>query len=721
MGIEKFYFAIRDKLQDKPITLFDSLNKATFLYIDFNSIIHKTSERVVFELNGELLSNFYNDKTKQLDMNKWDHTKQWRTNIDPIGHDKNLKEKIMNEIVKDVDQKIQLAPNAKIIYLAFDGIPEISKCMEQKNRKSASFTISKIEESIEKHYNDQNSNVFDNYNNIKFKFDRSEIAPHSQFMDNLVIKLKQKYISNLKVVISGVDENGEGEKKIMDQLLKEENKSNITDKDTILILSPDADMILLASIALCYIRKHFSSDPDIYVYNKEIVNIKHLEYYINKEIQIINNDFRKVSENRISQLISDSVIFRDFIFMCTFFGNDFLPRILSFSEVYDNIDILLVVYTKTLTQENNNLLVYIEKKYSINFNRLKSILKEIVTVDKDKSHYKKYIKTKERHNIRKLNQDRLDQLQNNLQNYGYEKTMFHDYIGMKNREIKNLFNVTMYDGAKFLCENAYHYFLFSKLPSSLPYKTHHELIEIVEKNKKDVPQDITRYINQNFTAYDQELIAFRYKKSAWKFLLNDYEYEAKMNMPKESLIKDYISGLIWVTDWYFNRIMLSDNNISLWYYQHYQTPFLLHIYNFLENQEHTENPNNTFVKLDDYFNKDEYRQYVIPSDKDKNKIMDYLDKIINILFKSKIKYTSDVYSYVLKKLESNGWDKDKNILIDCHHSRFVNKCIIGLYYENYDSFIKKIRQKGGEKDYYKKYLKYCKKIQDQNTYQVFYF
>lgn len=680
MGIEKFYFAIRNKLNDDIIPLTDVLNKATLLYIDFNSFVHKASERVVSQLNVELMANLYNERIKAFDLELLPQATQWRESVDQIGYDQNLKKRIIKEIIRSVDAKISVASNAKIIYLALDGIPEMSKVMEQKNRRSIGFTITKVEESIDERYN--NSDILNHYNKLKFKFDRSEISAYTNFMDDIVNELKQKYKNNEKVKISGVSEYAEGEKKIMQELL---TLDSITKDDVILILSPDADVILLAGIALCHIRKKFFVNPDVFVYNKEIVNIKTLENYINNEVKDLNDKMKKVSN--IGKLIADSVIFQDFIFLCTFFGNDFLPRILSFSEVYDNIDILLVVYSKTLS--GGGLLKY-DGKYTVNFARLKEIIKELVYVDSDNTGYKIYIQNKVKNSQRKLDRGHLEELLDSLQKHGYEKTMYYNYIEMKHRDNKKLFTITLYDSAKYLCENAFHYFSFSKMQTQLEYTNPGELLEIVEKNKKDIPGIMAKYISDNFTEYDFELIAFRSKKSAWKVILNDVDYTSSMEQPKENIIKNYVDGLVWVTDWYFNRIMMG-GSVSLWYYQGHTTPFLSHILKYLEKASFDDA--SMFLDVDKYFTKNEYMQYVSVSEQDKEKIVDYVRYVMKVLNVAKIKYTDDGLSQVREGLKRAGYDG--RVFIDCKHARFLGKCHVDIKYMDFHTFIKSVRQKGG--------------------------
>jgi 5'-3' exonuclease len=708
MGIEKFYFAIRDKLNDNIIPLDDILTKATVLHIDFNSFIHKASEKVVSQLNNELLSRFYNASIKNFDLNYLPQVIEWRKSIDPIDSDINVKKRIISETIRSIDDRIRKADKAKVIYLALDGIPEMSKCIEQKNRRNIGFTISQIEENMEQHFSDTITHAFNQFNRIKFKFDRSEISAYTQFMADLVTELSSKYTSNDKIKISSVTEYGEGEKKIVYELL---NLDKIDNSDVILIISPDADMILLAGIILCHIREKFKTNPNVYVHNKEIVNIKTLENYINDEIFYFNKKLKVVSEENVKKLTKDSAIFRDFIFLCTFFGNDFLPRILSFSEVYNNIDVLLIVYAVTLEGSNlGNLLNYNSNNYQINLKRLKAIIKSLVIPNNKFNNYRVYIDNKIENSIRHIDPSRMKETLDNLEKLGYEKTMYLEYINMKERETNKLFNVTDFDAARYICENSFHYFLFSKSSKTLVYNSPSELLEIIEENKRDIPRDIIKYIKGNFREFDYTIVAFRNKKSSWKLILDDYDYNTQINQPKEKIIRDYIDGLIWVTDWYFNRIMKKDH-VSLWYYDHHTTPFLIHIYNFLETKE-LQSPANSLIDINEYFTKDEYREYIMLKESEKNKIKNYIDKISKVVYNSRVKYTSDNYNQVFKKLEDSGWNS-KEVLISCKHARFLGKCVMDIRYMDFNTFIKQIReQKGGSIDYFKKFMKYMNKIRD---------
>ena len=160
---------------------------------------------------------------------------------------------------------------------------------------------------------------------------------------------------------------------------------------------------------------------------------------------------------------------------------------------------------------------------------------------------------------------------------GYEKMIYNDYIESKKREIKILFGVTDFDCAKYVTEEIVHFFLYNKKDGQ-KFITQSEMNDIIENNKKYIPDDIQKYIYYNFTDRDYELIAFKKKKGPFRFLFNDYDYKYNESVFTETsniITKDYITGLIWTTDWYFNRMMdpQSTTHISTWYYKHHQTPW----------------------------------------------------------------------------------------------------------------------------------------------------
>jgi len=612
MGIEQFYFAIRKKLGKNEIPFETKLNEATHLYIDFNASIHKISEKTIFELNKEYFER-YDDDPEACEL--------WRQSYD----EEKINDIVMNNVIDDLNKIIIGAKSAKEVYIGFDGTPEINKCLEQKNRKITGHFMSTIDESINEHYGIVNN---------KFKFNKGEISAYTNFMSKLVKKIKKKYIEYEGIIISGVDEYGEGEKKIINWMF---NNSVVRNNDIILILSPDADVILLACIAMY--KFHIKGiKPNIFVNNREIIDINELSIHLSRHVGLSIND-------------NNENILKDFVFIFTMFGNDFLPKIMSMSNVGNNIDLFIELYK--LMDPN---------EYFINQ----------VANNKFEINYEKLIKFFQLLSVR-------------------ENHLYGDYIEFKKNDAKRRFKISYYDCAVHICDNIEHYYGFNKQYGN-KYKNSHELRDIVEMNKKDellYAMGIVDYVNEKFTIYDYECIAFKYKKSAWKIILNDYEYTTEEQEYDEIQIRDYIDGLVWVTDWYFNRMYSNTDMISTWFYPHRYAPSFKNIVSYLsKNIIQPSNNIYSFVHPSEYFTKKEHKKYVEPSKNEKIDLQKYVNHVMQTLYELKINYSTDE-PHVVKKIIGN---KLKSNYIDCHHARYMNKCHIKYNVQTYDEFINDIRR-----------------------------
>jgi hypothetical protein len=169
----------------------------------------------------------------------------------------------------------------------------------------------------------------------------------------------------------------------------------------------------------------------------------------------------------------------------------------------------------------------------------------------------------------------------------------------------------------------------------------------------------------------------------------------------EKLIEDYIEGLIWVFDFYFNNFNIEENRLNAdhWYYEHSHGPLLTQIYYFLKNKSGNQtyldglqkNLDKYKVKRDEFFNSLEHLMYVSPiplvseivpdelKDFAKNKqFYPDIDRIVNSIYSGK-----------------NIRDKKGRRLIDCRGKIFLTKCDILLEdwsWEKDKKFLKSIRE-----------------------------
>lgn len=666
MGIEKFYYAIRGKLNEQnslkqPILLEHKLPTIKYLYIDFNAIIHTISSNVIFNLNTQLATKII-DEISNVTLQQW-HQETENT----------LNDIIINAIITDIINTITIATNTKQIYIAFDGIPEMSKCVEQKRRKLMGYFIRTTEQKITEkiNTNDTNENL---YNKLKFSFNKNDISAYSTFMINLYNTMK-KIITNKNVSISGTDEYGEGEKKIMYTLL---NNDDIESNDDILIMSPDADMILLGCVAM-YKFSQKNKIPNIFINNIEIINIKDISNLISERVNL--NSIKHPME-----------ILKDFIFMFTFFGNDFLPKILTLSDVDKNITLLIDIYKNIIKNSNDTFVIYQNNKHIINFELFYILLEKLLES---------------------------------------EQLRYNNYMIKKKIEIVGQFKLSLYDCSKYIAENPYYFCLLNREIPNI-YINKANFINKINTDKKlssleNIKIFIEKYViinnkdKQNLNK--QDLIAFKYKKSIWKFILNDY-YDTNIEIPIiGNLVQDYLIGLSFVTTWYFDRMMNSDslNFLSTWFYPYKNAPHISDIFRYLTKSDKLLLMNaiiiaeNDFkIATKDYFQISEYKQYVDVHKIESDNINIFIDKIIDYLIGNKIDYFGGNYEYILKTHKNflPNLPNLPKLTIDCKHISYLDKCHTYIIPEQYNNFINKIRnrQQGGNTIYLHKYMKYIKKL-----------
>ena len=153
MGIESFFSSIAktDVIQrDDGITLnLKTKVKTDYLYIDFNSIIYTIATTIETELNYLLyaiivheIDDFAKTIAKKLNYDLTEHSlKKYVAFIEKNTTNKqiiDLVEKYLIHVVDDLIDKHSI----KKIYIAFDGIPNMGKIIEQKKRRYMGSIIS---------------------------------------------------------------------------------------------------------------------------------------------------------------------------------------------------------------------------------------------------------------------------------------------------------------------------------------------------------------------------------------------------------------------------------------------------------------------------------------------------------------------------------------------------------------------------------------------------
>jgi 5'-3' exonuclease len=196
---------------------------------------------------------------------------------------------LLFEKIKEKLDELMTIFTPKYTMIAFDGIPPFAKMEQQRQRRYKNWLFKEIKE---------------NY------VDTSFISPGTEFMNNLDDYLSGVYSGVNGVEYSGSREKGEAEHKIFERI---RDKGDI--KTNKLVYGLDADLIMLCLI-------HNKMNMFIYresdVLNKEKLGIEFEEgvrYIIN--IKLFGD---KLCEGKKGDYILN------YIFICFFLGNDFLPH-----------------------------------------------------------------------------------------------------------------------------------------------------------------------------------------------------------------------------------------------------------------------------------------------------------------------------------------------------------------------------------------------------------
>lgn len=302
MGIPS-YFAHIVRNHRKIIKQLSALDgkKMNNLYLDCNSFIYE-AHQIVYENQNNV---FKNIKGKTPD------------------YKSAFENDIIKQVIVNLSKCIKEINPDKRIFIAFDGVAPVAKLDQQRNRRY----MTAFQEQIK-------PNDDSNENNKKYNWNRSAITPGTTFMHNLGIELTKRFsnpqeYSVEKIIVSTSEEPGEGEHKIYEYM---RDNANFHKNTNTLIYGIDADLIML-SINHLHISENIflyretpefikSIDKTLNPNEKYVLDIPLLAKHIISELSN-EEDSKNININTIS--LQNNIIF-DYIFICFFLGNDFLPH-----------------------------------------------------------------------------------------------------------------------------------------------------------------------------------------------------------------------------------------------------------------------------------------------------------------------------------------------------------------------------------------------------------
>jgi len=262
-------------------------------------------------------------------------------NIAYNSKDSNYENKVMKWVIDRLCYYINIIKPTKKVFIAFDGVSPVAKLEQQRNRRYKSWYTNDFLEKIE--------------NDKREMWDTTAITPGSQFMKNLSNSLDTYFnnkFKNLDIIISSSNIPGEGEHKIYKYMRDDKDYHS---KTTTVIYGLDADLIMLSLV-------HLNISLDIYLFRET----PHFISSINSNLKPNNLYVLDIFEldqklNILMHNVNKKSSTLDYIFICFLLGNDFMPHFPALNIRTHGIQIILDVYKKHFS-ENNELLI---KDYKI--------------------------------------------------------------------------------------------------------------------------------------------------------------------------------------------------------------------------------------------------------------------------------------------------------------------------------------------------------------------
>jgi len=302
------------------------------------SFIIKNHSSIVKKLNKNFLkvNNFYLDANSII----YDAVR----NIDFSNLDDSDINVIIKTVFTKIDEYISFIQPDTNVFIAFDGSAPVAKLDQQRSRRYKSLYQNKISKTF---FKDSKPDPWNT----------TAITPGTVFMYTLNEKIRKYYNNPLKynvknIILSPSDKYGEGEHKIF-EFIRHQDEYHST--STTVIYGLDADLIMLCI-------NHLPISNKIYLFRETPEFIKS----INSELEPNENYILDIPElakiitldmNNNADLTTEQQKNRiyDYIFICFFLGNDFLPHFPSINIRTGGIDKMINAYKATIGGTNENL------------------------------------------------------------------------------------------------------------------------------------------------------------------------------------------------------------------------------------------------------------------------------------------------------------------------------------------------------------------------------
>ena len=349
MGIPKYFRYLTKNYNDVTKSVENSKVKIDNLYFDMNCLIHPCVATVINKYPLDLSSYL---KEEKLSLYQTDENY-----ITP------LESKIYKEIDLNLDLLIKLVNPQKSVYISVDGVAPRAKMQQQRIRRYRTIKEKML-----------SSIIYKKYNINKLELDTNCITPGTIFLYKLCKHIREhlsiisKKDLTITYILDDCQNMGEGEHKIFQYI-----KKNIHLDDVNCVYGLDADLIMLS---LCSKRNIYLLREKIHFGIIEKGEYLYLDILLlkNKLVSAISDMINAnivVEENKI--IVNPDSIIDDYITLCFFIGNDFLPSLVGVDIDNNSLNNILTIYVNIFKIRQQ----YLVEKGKINFIYIKQLLTSI--------------------------------------------------------------------------------------------------------------------------------------------------------------------------------------------------------------------------------------------------------------------------------------------------------------------------------------------------------
>jgi 5'-3' exoribonuclease 1 len=253
---------------------------------------------------------------------------------------------IIRRVILKIEEYISIVKPSKTVIVAFDGVAPVAKLEQQRSRRYKSWYQNEISRMIFMKQNDDPWNT-------------TAITPGTKFMaelNDMVSNYFTKQVSDkfnvADIIVSGSDKVGEGEHKLFSYIRLYPEKHSL---QTTVIYGLDADLIMLSI-------NHLPVCPKLYLFRETPHFIQSIDSSLEPEsdyfldipefatalTKYMNNDKELTTQQQKNKVY-------DYIFLCFFLGNDFLPHFPAVNIRTGGVDKMINAYKATIGETDLNL------------------------------------------------------------------------------------------------------------------------------------------------------------------------------------------------------------------------------------------------------------------------------------------------------------------------------------------------------------------------------